>query len=437
MEAIPGINRLRLGTKIIDVLEWHNIFRLLDTYDNTKKEITKVKRRVTIQKNKIEKIKEDMNDEDCDIMEELEESLQEIEDGIKTNEEMIVEFESRISIIEDEILNKEYKIYYNSPAPHKDEVVTSNKMIFVRRFQQKLAENIDPILHSAYVINNFMYRHFYINLLGEKVVKYTRISSLKRAISTNFTEEEKSKTVIVADRLIEYEGRDICCIEISKSMNVDLVRDPEAFNKKLCDDYINYYLKKVRLDRNYYVGIENLLRNNQFLGNRTLDIDITKFNDYMGRGNTLLYVNNLGNTDSRCRLLYIRVLSYIDLLLLEEVEIKYKYYGLASKPNRKTILHKYSYQGEYNVLTYLRRQITKSKEELIKYINQICNMISSSKEMEESMKHHDAEQSIEHRDDMDEDCYEEEKHYYSGDEDNNMDLQRALMDSMMCDPVDI
>ena len=79
-----------------------------------------------------------------------------MEDKIKTNEDMIIEFESRISIIEDEILNKEYKIYHNSPVPHKDEVVTSNKMIFVRRFQKQLAENIDPILHSAYVINNFI-----------------------------------------------------------------------------------------------------------------------------------------------------------------------------------------------------------------------------------------------------------------------------------------
>ena len=90
METIPGINRLRLGIKIIDVLEWHNTFRLLDTYDNTKKEITKVKRRVTIQKNKIERIKEHMNNEDCDIMEELEESLQDIEDEIKTNEAFVL-----------------------------------------------------------------------------------------------------------------------------------------------------------------------------------------------------------------------------------------------------------------------------------------------------------------------------------------------------------
>ena len=432
METIPGINRLRLGIKIIDVLEWHNTFRLLDTYDNTKKEITKVKRRMTIQKNKIEKIKEHMNNEDCDIMEELEESLQDIEDEIKTNKEMIVEFESRISIIEEEILNKEYKIYHNSPVSHKDEVVTSNKMIFVRRFQQQLAENIDPILHSAYVINNFMYRHFYINLLGEKIIKYPKISSLKRAISTHFTEEEKSKTIIVANRLIEYEGRDMCCIDISKSMNVDLVREPEAFNKKLCEDYINYYLKKVRLRGNYYSGITRLLVNNQFLGNRTLDTDITKFNDYMEIGHTLLYVNNLGNIESRCRSLYIRVISYIDLLLLEE---NARYYGLESKPNRRTMLHKYSYQGEYNVLTCLRRVITKSKEELIKYINQICNIISSSREMEASLK--DETNFAEHHDDMDEDCNHEERHYYSGDEDN-MDLQRALMDSMMVEPaVDI
>lgn len=358
MELIPGINRFRFNNKIIDVLAWYPILIHLDNYDKLKKDIQKIKSKVTRQGKKIDKLEDEYE-------------IEQLQESINCLKEELEDCNARINIIEEEILNKNFKIYINDMSIRIIEE-SKNKFHLIRKFQQDLSINIDPILHASSVINRFGYKYFGIGEISIQEFTFTKYSSLKKKVNELFDDTIRSKILSLGSKLIEYQGRDLSMIEQSRSLNDDKNKNLSILNEYLCEDYIEYFISKMKLSKNYDIRSRNLIYDCRFLGRRALDLDKTKLNSYIDTGYSLLYVENLSNHQHRCKILYKRIISYINLLLLEEDA---RYYGLENKPPMKTFLHKYNYDGFFNSLIYLRKLIIKKREDLIIYINQITTII--------------------------------------------------------------
>lgn len=412
MVFVLGINRYRLqkNRQIIDVLVWFSIIKLLPSYDEVKRNITSVKSRITRQNNKLKELKgsQDCLDDEIDYSE-----IYEIESKIEDLRKDLDEYESRLKLIEEEILNRDYVMYTNYSIQEEEHKIS--KIAYCRQFQQELRENLDPILGAASVLNRFSQRYYGIGNVEKTEYKFTKVTELKKMIKSNFTEEDKYYIESIGNRLIEHQGRDLCDIEKSRSMVHDKNKIPSDINELLCEYYIDFYLKKLRLSRHYDSRSQGLIKNCMFLGRRQVDIDREILIDYINTGYSLLYVKNLGGYQYRCKMIYQRIIKYVDLLLLEE---NAKFYGLQSKPPMNTFLHKYDYDGFFHSLTYLRKNITKEREELIKYINMMSNVIKVLQEESPEVMDYQPEYQDSPRPD-----------YRSGDDDD-MDFQQALIASM-------
>ena len=339
MVFILGVNRYRLqkNRQIIDVLLWMSIIKLLPSYDEVKRNITSVKSRITRQNNKLKELKAPNREQDDDIDYS---EIYEIESKIDDLRESLEENEVRLGLIEDEILNRDYVIYKNNPI--KEENHKFSRIAYSRQFQQELRENLDPILGAASIINKFLQKHYDIGNIEKIEYKFTKVTELKKMIKSNFTDEDKYYIETIGNRLIEHQGRDLCDIEKSRSMVQDKNKIPGDINELLCEYYIDFYLKKLRLSRHYDSRSQGLIKNCVFLGRRQVDIDRELLIDYINTGYSLLYVKNLGGYQYRCKMIYQKIIKYVELLLLEE---NAKFYGLEYKPPMNTFLHKYDYEG--------------------------------------------------------------------------------------------